>query len=486
VLFANAAAAAEWHSRWLVASGKISGELVSDPARWLRERERFIRDAAARYPKLHARLPVVYHLDEDFVTAAKTRRSIEVVDDCDGALCGVATDELNTAWDVADLRAMFAPADASRVKRDAFVASLTGRFAGDDVAQWAADLDRAGVHDLDDDLLAVPLLATGPLSPQRGERGRGEGPPKLAIVHGATFSLVNRIESSTIATRSRDELRRLRGVGYDAIALLPFAGQRGANASEVRRFAGSPASETDLAMTLAAVRAHALGMRVMLKPQVWEHATGDPTHIEPADWKAWFASYRRFLLHEAALARIIGAEWLVIGTELTRTESRPEWHELVAAVRAIYHGRILYAANFDAFEKTPLWPLVDAIGVDAYFPLSGKRDATDGELRFGAAAVVARLDAVSRKYGKPVILTELGYPSIAAPWIEPWREQRDAAARPADQARAFAAMLGALRGSPNIAGFFIWKYESDPDRSDPTGYLPKGKPAEEIIRRAIH
>jgi hypothetical protein len=46
-------------------------------------------------------------------------------------------------------------------------------------------------------------------------------------------------------------------------------------------------------------------------------------------------------------------------------------------------------------------------------------------------------------------------------------------------------MLAAVRAHPAVRGFFIWKYESDPARSDPEGYLPKGKAAEEVIRKYL-
>ena len=95
--------------------------------------------------------------------------------------------------------------------------------------------------------------------------------------------------------------------------------------------------------------------------------------------------------------------------------------------------------------------------------------------------MVERIDRLARSIQKPVILTELGYPSTAAAWMEPWRERRDLPAAPRDQERAFAAILGALSKSPSVLGFMIWKYESDPTLTDPTGYLPKGKPAESVI-----
>jgi hypothetical protein len=171
---------------------------------------------------------------------------------------------------------------------------------------------------------------------------------------------------------------------------------RGADATELRRLSGSPSTETDLAILLAAARAHRLGMRVMLKPHVWLWPGGDATRIDAgAQWPRWFASYERFVTHEALLSRAAGAAWLCIGTELTRSESRPEWRRVIARVRALYHGSITYAANFDHFERTPFWGELDAVGVDAYFPLLPKSDATDAELRAGARAIVARLDAVA-------------------------------------------------------------------------------------------
>jgi len=308
--------------------------------------------------------------------------------------------------------------------------------------------------------------------------------PRLPV-HGAAMSVVNRIDRHLIADGSRDELQRLRTLGFNAIALMPFAGQRALDSNEIRRFDRRASGETDLSMILAATRAHRLGMAVMLKPQVWPFGSGDATRIQPSDFSKWLDSYEEFIIHAALVAREASAEWFSIGTELTRTENRSEWLHLIRVVRTLYPGAITYAANFDAFESTPFWRELDAIGVDAYFPLSTKPDATDDELRRGAEQVVKRLEAISRRAGKPLIATEIGYPTTDAPWIEPWREQRDRPASGVDQARAFDAMLGALSRSRAVAGFFIWKYESDPNRTDGAGYLPRNKPSERVIRRYL-
>jgi hypothetical protein len=479
---------------------------------WRAAHEGEIAHFAERNKALGPRLPVVIQLDDDYLAAAKARKSIEVVDDCGEALCGAATDDFPEDWQVAELRALFTPATAPRLERDAFAVSILGTFIGQDVDRWAADCVSAGVDTESDPLVALPLLAarlrfvdprhalpfvqamakarTADDARWRAAMLRLASRPTAQTVprmRGATFSVTNHIEKSPITEGAATELKRLRGIGFDAIALVPFAGQRGSDATELRRFSGSPASETDLAMRLTALRARRLGMRVVLKPHVWSWPGGDATKIDPGPehWPAWFASYGSFLTHEALLARAIGADCLVVGTELTRSESRPEWHALITRVRALYHGPITYAANFDAFDRTPFWREVDAIGIDAYFPLSAKADASDADLREGAAAIVARIDALAAKSGKPVLLTELGYPASASPWVEPWREDRGAIPHPEEQARAFGAMLEALSRSRSVRGLVIWKYESDGAAHDAAGYLPKEKPAEGVIQNYL-
>lgn len=507
-------------SRWLVATGAASGPPVTDAAAWVSRREAFIRTQSEQFAHLKPLLPVRYLLDEDYVVAARRRRSIAVADACGREICGVATEELPREWDRADVRALFTSPDDPPLWRDAFTAALLKTFEGEDLDAWTADLVRAGLvpdgrKATGDFRVIVPVLASliryvdsahalalpkvrervekltddderrwreALLARPRAER-RPSPPPRP--VRGAVFSVINRLESHIIANVSHEALARLQRLGFDSISLVPYGGQRGFDGTEIRRFDGSPASESDLSMALGASRAHRLGMRVMLKPHIWTEGTGggDPTRIVPKGdrWDLWFASYRDFLIHHALLARAIDAEWLSIGTELSCSEFHPEWRSLIALTRSLYRGQITYSSNFDAFERTPFWRDVDAIGVDAYFPLASAKSATDAQLRRGAAAAVARMEKVARETGRPVILTELGYPSTEAPWIQPWSENRKGSAALHDQARAFNAMLSALRTSPHISGFFIWKYESDPAFRDPAGFLPAGKPAEDVI-----
>lgn len=432
----------------LAASGSADSDLVGDAHQWLIRREAFIREAARRHRSLAPALPLSYRLDRDFVTAGRERRSVAVADDCGAAaICGVASDEFSQAWEIADLRALFTAPGEPPLWREAFAVALLGAFEREDVMGWAADVAAAGLADPrafeGERRIVVPVLASllRVLDPAhamksaealarvraltadderrwreavRGHRRPAAMRKRSPPLRGATFSVVNRLEGHIIANGSRLELERLRRVGYDAVALLPFGGQRGFEGTEIRWFDG-PSGESDLSMALGAARAKKLGMRVLLKPHVWtmRRGGGDATRIEPGDWSAWFASYERFILHHALLARAIGADWFAVGTELTRSEGRPEWRPLIAKIRAVYHGSLTYAANFDAFEKTPFWDALDAVGVDAYFPLASGEEADDAALRRGAAAAMARMEAVAARVRRPLLITEVGYPSVA-------------------------------------------------------------------------
>ena len=164
------------------------------------------------------------------------------------------------------------------------------------------------------------------------------------------------------------------------------------------------------------------------------------------DWAAWWRVYRRYVLHHAMLARYAGAELFSVGVELERTVERPEWAELIAAVRRIYPGAVTYAANWGGgADRAVFWDRLDAVGVDAYYPLAGETSGVDDRhLDEGARRVVERLEGLARRTGKPLILTEVGFAARRGTWTAPHEEGGEASAE--DQARAYRALLGALAG----------------------------------------
>lgn len=295
----------------------------------------------------------------------------------------------------------------------------------------------------------------------------------------------------------RQEVEALAPVHVDWIAQTPFGWQRQADAptlSEPRSEAGLW-GESDRGVVVTARLARQRGIATLLKPHIWMGRGGWPGQIAmttEADWAAWFAQYERFLLHYAKLAEAAGIEGLCIGTELAGTQQREaQWRRLIARVRQVYGGWLVYAANWDAFEGVPFWDALDYVGVQAYFPLAAQPTASVDSLVAGWQPWLARLEAVSRRVGRPLLFTEIGYrtgiDAAVAPWL--WERQveggGDEAGRRTQQA-CYEAYFRAAWDRPWVAGAYFWKWFPHHDRAGGDGdesFTPQNKPAEQVLAR---
>jgi hypothetical protein len=280
-------------------------------------------------------------------------------------------------------------------------------------------------------------------------------------------------------------LSALRDLGASAAAIVPYTAMPAPDRPVSllrRRHPGG--SQSDATVTHALRRAHALGMNVMLKPQIsgdveWPGAIDMPTD---AAWDRFFAHYADWMLHYALMAERYDVEVLTVGTELVAAtrHHEAEWRRLVERVRAVYDGAVVYAANWgEEAERLSFGDALDAVGVDSYYPLSADPDATDEELLAGAEAVADRIQDVADRTGRPVLLTEMGFPNTEAAWIQPHRKREDNPESPTDQARATRALATALSDT-SIRGAFWWRW-SPICRFD-YGRFPPKAPTREVLR----
>jgi len=270
--------------------------------------------------------------------------------------------------------------------------------------------------------------------------------------------------------QSRETLRMLTSYGVNAIALVPYG-----SIISPRRFGGG--WESDEGIEQLSRVAHSLGVKVMLKPQLWGRTW--PADFEPAsetDRREWFQQYATLVEHYAKLATRVHADLFCIGTELAKlTRHEAEWRGLIAKARIHYRGPITYAAiQGPEFETLRFWDALDYIGLSNYYPLPDSLDTT---------AVVAKVEAVQKKFGKPVVFAEAGFSSFEAPHRAPWDETPRKLA-PEDQARCYEALFNAFYRKPWFDGFYWWKvgttrYGGASDGS----HTPWGKPAMDVMKR---
>ena len=335
--------------------------------------------------------------------------------------------------------------------------------------------------------LAVLVAAVACLGAMPAERQRGlswvAGPTEVSAAHFAPLA----------------------ALGVNWIVQTPFGWQEAVDSPEVRLVTDGRIwwGERDVGIEETTRLARERGIRTLLKPHVWLRRRADGiwrgqiAMESEEDWRRWFASYERFILHYAELAERLGIEALAVGTELHATAvERPEdWRRLIARIRAVYSGRLTYSANWHReFQEVPFWQDLDWIGIQAYFPLAGGERPTVEELVAGWQPHLAEIQELQRRVGKPVVFTEVGYRSTPDAAAEPWRwPQRGHRGGPVEavdletQRRCYEAFFQAVWPRPWLAGAYFWKwYPSTPaGRGIDPDFTPQGKPALEVLRRGF-
>ncbi|MCU1283237.1 MAG: hypothetical protein JWM53_6783 [bacterium] len=247
----------------------------------------------------------------------------------------------------------------------------------------------------------------------------------------------------------------------------------------------SPSPET-LRRTVA--QAHAAGLRVLLFPIVHVRAVarGDwrgRIHFDGEAADAWWASYTRFVEALADVAAQQGVERFSVGSELLQWEAdRARWAALIAGVRARYHGRVLYSANWDHFDGVSFWDLLDEAGVSAYFELTSSVAPGLDELVAAWRARLVGLAALAARVQRPLIITEIGYPSVRGANQRPWDETSGGAVDLEEQRLCYEAFCATAGRAEFLAGVYFWNWFGIGGAND-AGYTPRGKPAALTLRR---
>lgn len=282
------------------------------------------------------------------------------------------------------------------------------------------------------------------------------------------------------------QLEELAATGAEWVTFVPTWYQADITGSEILP-ESSLRTPSDASLSSAIELAGTLGLQVSLKPHLDPTDGGPRLEIEPADVEAWFDSYTQFVTHYAQIAEDLAADQFIVGTELAGTvEATPQWRRVIGEVRSVYSGPVLYAANWDEYERVEFWDALDAIGIDAYFPLA-EIPTTDVQALIDAwQPIVADLAAFSAEQDRPVVFTEAGYTSQEGTVTNPHAAWYTAILSEEEQAAAYRALLSAFPGLPWFAGAHWWMwydYVGD-EFAKSMGHTPQGKPAESLLRDA--
>ena len=289
------------------------------------------------------------------------------------------------------------------------------------------------------------------------------GGPDARVIHGMTISCQSWgwEWGSDGFGAELDELQKL---GVNWVSIHPYARIRADGGIESRLTENGAAPEW---ITRPIREAHARGMSIMVIPHIayWGSPWSWRGAIEfekPEERARFFRTYGEFLVAVASAAQ--GADGFCIGNELDRLVCcEQEWRALIARLRGVTKSKLTYASNWSDYARVPFWDALDAVGVEAYFPLSDKADPSAEELAAGWRARIAELKQVHERTGKPIVFTELGYTVSLAAAKEPWADARvqseQRAQAEALQQRCLAAALAAIEPEREwLRGAFLWKW----------------------------
>lgn len=248
----------------------------------------------------------------------------------------------------------------------------------------------------------------------------------------------------------------------------------------------SPSSD-DISHFVSTAKSY--GLKVALKPHV--DLSNDPSHwrgeiglnFQQSQWDTWFASYQSFIYLVSKLAASLDTDLLIIGTELSVTESQVDlWRSTIQGIRQIFSGPLVYGANWSPFNVS-WWDALDYIGIDAYFPLATEANPPVSTLVAGWQSPLAKISSVAQNFSKTVIFTEIGYESMASTATAPYGT--NGPLNLMAQANCYEAFFQAVYTQSWFQGVFWWAWGVDPLEGGKCdlGYTPHNKPAEGVLQQ---
>ncbi len=293
---------------------------------------------------------------------------------------------------------------------------------------------------------------------------------------------------------------------FEWITYVPWGSQRDYDSPSIRGVTSNDSLRVrrrDSIWQSKITLAHDAGLKIFLKPHIWIHGATEgkwrsdifPTSEE--NWKTWSTAYRAFILHYAHLAEKHNIEMFCVGTEFTRLtmEKTEYWEKLISEVRAIYSGKLTYAANwYKEFENVTFWDQLDYIGIQAYFPLVKNKNPSVDEISNGWKKHLPILKRIHEKFNKKILFTEIGYKSMEESAIEPWKwvdydsDLDQVPVSTETQANCYQAFFDTVWKNDWFAGAHIWQWRAEHYNAGgikSLDFTPQNKPAENTIAKGF-
>lgn len=299
-----------------------------------------------------------------------------------------------------------------------------------------------------------------------------------------------------------EAIDQVAALGCTGLQIVTPAYQTDGAATKIERLIAPSRSATTEHITTLLARARQRGLRTALMPIVlFDRPRGNEWRgkIAVENWDAWWASYETVMGEFLDIAGQQRVDLFYVGSELISTETQDKrWRAWIGRCRERFGGLLSYSTNWDHYHWPTYWDALDAIAISGYWNVLALTDADEPDNALIAKRwreIRESVLAYAATQRRPVLISELGYPSL--PWAmrDPWNyvARTDQTVDHAAQALGYASFLAAWddlltpASQPRGTGFAgVMFYHWDPYHHGgdaDSGYGVRGKPAEGFLRR---
>lgn len=194
------------------------------------------------------------------------------------------------------------------------------------------------------------------------------------------------------------------------------------------------------------------------------------------DWKQLENSYTDYILKFARISEQNRLLVFCIGNGLDNwVMANPTfWKNLIAKVKEVYHGDVIYSAEFSNVKNIPIWKDVTHLSVSFFEKVSNEKSPSHDTLNVSWNLWKAELKSFSEQFQKDLIITKWGYRSVDYAGNEKLYSDSLAVNQDA-QLKCYESFIENCYPESWFLGSFVFRWNLE--EQDTKGYSPKDKAA---------
>lgn len=290
----------------------------------------------------------------------------------------------------------------------------------------------------------------------------------------------------------REELKQIAETGATCVNIQALYFMETGTSCTIYSHPTNSPTEFNLRQTFKEAKANRL--RVMFFPTI--NIKGEANNakwwrgnIKPINWDLWWQNYTNFNVRLAQIAQEEGIEWYSVGTEMTSTHQfKHQWQKLISEVRKVFKGKITYSINFDSHDSFDFGNSLDVIGINTYDPIAkSTRYPTAEQIQNSWWWIIIKARTLQARFNRPVMITELGYPSVEGAHTGPWDFRSHKPCNPTLQNFLLKEALSVLQNWYDGEAVFYYLYGENLSKKPVGGitdrtYAIWGKPSELTLK----